>query len=474
MTAPVVASAAQAYESSSPTNVSLTVTKPTGLAVGDLLVAFFWSHHSATISADTPPSGWTTAITRTETTGTENERNACYWKVATSTEVAATNFTFARTGGTVYGAWCAIARITGAAASAMVDVSDYQTTADTLTTVTFKSVTTTQADDLVLIAAGDFSGTVNGGTSWPNAAPTGFTLVSGASMSVDLGGFGITGGIASKAQATAGATGTATSTYSGGVDTFFVALTVAIKTAPSTGTTLTPGAGSLALSGKAPTVLFTTTLTPGAQALAISGKTPVVGVSLTLLPGAGALAISGKSPVLVFTNTLTPGAQALALSGKSPAVVYTFPSVSSNGALLGFGPIGSVPLGSVGASNLNVLPGAQALVITGKTPLLKPNTIQQPGHGALVISGKSPFVSYSGATVLTPGKASLLLTGHAPIVADNTTIRPGAQALTIGGYAPFIASWFALPVTAETWTEVPTTGETWTPVLPTDENWTPV
>ena len=75
----------------------LTLTKPTGLTVGESLVA------GLTISGDsspviTAPAGWTTTDTKTLSAG--NARTSIFQKVADSSDVAASNFSFTATANT--------------------------------------------------------------------------------------------------------------------------------------------------------------------------------------------------------------------------------------------------------------------------------------------------------------------------------------------------------------------------------------
>jgi hypothetical protein len=71
-------------------HLDITLTKPTGVAVGDLLVAVI-SRDIGDFGTDTPPSGWT--ILRTDQNSGAHYVSI-YYKIATSTEVAASDFTF--------------------------------------------------------------------------------------------------------------------------------------------------------------------------------------------------------------------------------------------------------------------------------------------------------------------------------------------------------------------------------------------
>ena len=86
---PVVQTSAQ---TSSNTNASsVVITKPTGLAVGDLMVAFVgFMHTGSSGQSVSTPSGWTSLQQVNE----NRVVFAAYYKVADSADVAASNFTF--------------------------------------------------------------------------------------------------------------------------------------------------------------------------------------------------------------------------------------------------------------------------------------------------------------------------------------------------------------------------------------------
>lgn len=69
---------------------SIDATKPTGLAVGDLMVAFVAYYDAGSSATVTTPAGWTSVR---EEEGTDTGQ-VCYTKVADSGDVAASLFTF--------------------------------------------------------------------------------------------------------------------------------------------------------------------------------------------------------------------------------------------------------------------------------------------------------------------------------------------------------------------------------------------
>lgn len=68
---------------------SITVTKPTGLAVGDFMFAFI-SFDDSSAKTFTTPAGWT----ELQKNDSDNQGLVCYYKEADSGDTAASNFTF--------------------------------------------------------------------------------------------------------------------------------------------------------------------------------------------------------------------------------------------------------------------------------------------------------------------------------------------------------------------------------------------
>lgn len=187
--------------------LSVVVDKPAGTLDGDLLVAGMTTNG---VTSLTPPAGWT-EISQGSSGG--KMTSGSWWKIASS-ELA--NYTFqTNPAETIY---IFILRITGAHATAPVDVSAFAIGDDT--TPTCPTVTTTVADTLVLrlfgaddndIAVSDY--------------PTGHT-----GITINQSGAGsnqCSGGAAWKAQVTASATDTASFTLEASEEWY--ATTIAIK-----------------------------------------------------------------------------------------------------------------------------------------------------------------------------------------------------------------------------------------------------
>jgi len=80
-------------------SATITITKPTSLAVGDLMVAFIGSGQDATTNSSL--AGWTEVdgVADASFWGANPGNNTCLAKVADSGDTAASNFTFTKGGG---------------------------------------------------------------------------------------------------------------------------------------------------------------------------------------------------------------------------------------------------------------------------------------------------------------------------------------------------------------------------------------
>jgi len=104
---------------------SLVITKPTGLAEGDLLVAALAMHdandNNRTFST---PSGWTLATNSTTGASAYLVRTVIFYKEADSSDVAASDFTFTIAASSVYVAVGYLARIDGHVPVSPITVSE--------------------------------------------------------------------------------------------------------------------------------------------------------------------------------------------------------------------------------------------------------------------------------------------------------------------------------------------------------------
>jgi len=130
---------------------SVTVTAPTGITTGDLLVGSFTAFRSVgAVGADTP-TGWTAV----ETGGSSKTKVNTFFKVAVLADESEVNYTFTATDAEEMEA--SILRISGAVSGSEITVSDLNTrTGDTSLTVSHTTTATPPtAESLIIICAGN-------------------------------------------------------------------------------------------------------------------------------------------------------------------------------------------------------------------------------------------------------------------------------------------------------------------------------
>lgn len=138
-------------------STTTTITKPTGLAVGDLMLAQVMTVENDTFST---PSGWTSLHSVLVSGGTTPTRHQVFYKVADSSDTAASNFSFTAAGTNKKGG--GIIRVSDI--SSLIAVAQTNTTASGSAsgTLTMSTQTPSRPNSVfVLLAAGGQSGTVS-------------------------------------------------------------------------------------------------------------------------------------------------------------------------------------------------------------------------------------------------------------------------------------------------------------------------
>lgn len=157
-----------------------------------------------------------------------------------------------------------------------------------------------------------------------------------------------------------------------------------------------------------------------------------ISTGATMTPGAGALAITGLAMALAFGHAVPAGA--VAFTGQAPSVrVDAFIAPATGGV----GYTGYVPTVSIGGTNVAITVGAGAVAIVGQAPAI---AFQGPGAGQIVWIGLAPTLQVNSHFTVTPGVGSLRYTGAAPTVQVNSqgVIALGVGALGFTGSAPTV------------------------------------
>ena len=397
---------------------TLVMTKPAGLAVGDLLLAYVVFTQSAT-GSPTLPSGWATASGgSTAWDATTFAGTYVAWKIADSGDVAASDFTFTSSGGSPYSTSGIIRRITGADGTAPIDVASTQVTASG-STGNYPSVTTTGIDRLILLHSYQYTGTSTPSASEvPFVAPVGTTISATATFNDGTNNEYL--GSAYFTQVSAGATGAKTATVDtiSSADRSVATITVAIKPA-ATGVTLTPSLFTNSQTFYGPTVTpGSVTLTPSLFTNTNTFYAPTVsqgGSTQDLTPG---LLTNTNS---FFNPTVTPGSVTLTPSLFTNSNTFYGPTVT----------VGAVSLAPTLLTNSQTFYGPTITVgSVTLAPSLLTNT--QTFYG--------PTVSQSSGTqTLTPDLLTNTSTFYAPtITTGSVTLTPSLFTNTNTLYAPTV------------------------------------
>jgi hypothetical protein len=141
-------------------------------------------------------------------------------------------------------------------------------------------------------------------------------------------------------------------------------------------------------------------LTPGVGSLTLTGQAPTARVDLTVAPGLGTLTLSGLAVTVTASATATPGAGSLTLTGLAATVT----------------------------ASATLAPNAGSLALTGLALTVSASHEAAPGAGSLALTGFAPSVSATGADVtVEPGTGSLTLAGYAPEIDDGIPDAGGAD-----------------------------------------------
>lgn len=303
------ASAATPYASHS----SITISKPSGVASGDLLLAHLTNYD--TLRDFTTPSGWTLLSTGHKSYSTSNlTRSVVFYRVADGSEGA--SFAFNTSGGSTPYINGAVLRYTGVDTSAPIDVAGAGD-ANSNSTRSHPAVTTVTANaKLVLFQAGYGAAA--------SATPTGMS----SRLTYDT-----VCNVYDQDVASAGSTGTRTNSQAAS-DTW-VTIMLALKAA-SGDVSVSPGAGSLALTGYAPSASASASVAPAAQSLVMTGYAPSVSAHATIAPAAGAVALIGYAPGVSADAVASPSVGALTITGFAPVVEASAAAAAAASAIYQF------------------------------------------------------------------------------------------------------------------------------------------
>jgi hypothetical protein len=179
-------------------------------------------------------------------------------------------------------------------------------------------------------------------------------------------------------------------------------------------TPVDPGAGSLTLTGPAPSLAQPQQINPGVGELTLLGPAPVVGQPTFANPGAGVLTFSSGPPLVEQTHRALPGVGSLTLFGGPPLILRGTNGDPEPGILTLTGPIPSVVQSINGVIFLPITP---AMFLVGPRPTVTQTSGAREvlaGVGSLQLLGFPPTITQSANGVVpgTPASYSDLITSE--------------------------------------------------------------
>jgi hypothetical protein len=193
------------------TGTTTVVTKPTGLAVGDLMIAQYTYRNS--VESHTLPLGFTSVAS----IQCNNSWLSVSYKIATSSDVSASNFTF--TTGASYQQWAGIMRVTGFPIGAPITQSNSEGNLTGSSTSGFTTTVTPFANSMLILL---MATSAAGGATYTN--PTTYSVATDNPAWTELwdnstssgGIMGVAVAYATRSQTTATGNSNTNASYAGG------------------------------------------------------------------------------------------------------------------------------------------------------------------------------------------------------------------------------------------------------------------
>jgi hypothetical protein len=452
MAFPVIADQVKGSQTSNST--SWTLTYPSGISAGDLLLVLIGRDGSGS-TWDLDAAGFTLVDAQTDGDG-----SACamgiFAKEATGSESG--NFTFSTT--SEQGVWLVL-RITGWYGGSIPSGSAPANHGDGLSTYILSDATNSPSSTPIVGVVTDvafnptnwdvedtlwLAASAHDGTPTYNAKDSNYTYVvgmpetSGGSNGAGLAVSWRNNAVASENPGNYGLTASEQ----------WVTAVIAIRPEAAGNVTVTPTTLAVVTARFAPTVTATNhqSVTPSTASLTLSAFAPVIRTTVT--PTTASLSTATFAPTVSTTNhqLVTPTTASLTTATFAPTVTTTaHQTVTPTTASLSLSAF--APSANVG---INVVPTTASLTLSPFAPTVSTTNHQlvTPDLATLSLATFAPTVATP--VVVTPTVASLSLSPFAPTVTatDPKTVTPTTAALTLTTFAPVVTAVFDTRVTPTT------------------------
>ena len=455
-TTPTVRSAASTGVSAACTT-GVTVTKPTGVADGDVLFAFVSKTNYSDTNAFTC-SGWTEISSGTRGTTTGNDRHVTILrKVITNAAGEGSNYTFVTTFGTTCSMCATIICVSGADTTTPEDIS--------VPSITFGSNDATPASrDSTSVTAGalvlsycQLSLATTAVKTW--GPPSGYTAPSGGDTSVVASSLNNQHGVAYKTLATAGAAGTNVWTHTAddattensraivivrpAATTIVTPAVVAcaatipaptIDTTTSGDATATPSVVAISAAVPSPTIVTTATPTPAVVAVSATVPAPVVSATASVLASVVSVAASVLAATILATATVAPSLVSAAATIPAPIITATATVTPDVVPISATVPAPTITVGTI------VAPSVVAVLATVPTPTITGSATVTPSAVAVLATIPAPTISVGASATAEPSTVAVSATVPVPTITATGDVAPSTVAVSATVLAPTITT----------------------------------
>lgn len=393
---------------------SITIAKPTGIAVGDLMIADIAQGSGSNISNSPTLSGWT--LIASSNLGNSSRNGAVLYKVAVAADISATNYIFS------------LDALTDSASGAIIAFSGVDNTTPfdvTPGTINFASSATVTATSLTTLTANSaivMLGMVSGNNrtyntaSWTTATSPGaltelFDINHNAGRKTSVGG-------AWALNTTAGSTGNGTVTISGSERNGGILL--ALKPGPTAPPTITSLGSTIGCVGSSITINGTNF--SGTTSVQIGG-TPVT--SITSNNGTVIVAVIGSGTTGTVSVTTPLGTA----TSASTFTVNAIPTITSTtpGSRTGTGTVNLNATASAGTISWYAAATGGSALGTGTsftTPSISATTtyyVETENNGCISTPRTAVVATINNPEINTQGNATSIIDGDiTPSTADWT------------------------------------------------------
>lgn len=400
------------------TRTNSTITAPSSIANGDLLVAVLHAGNSSgTAVTVTPPAGFTEVTNSpiAETFSGYTIASHVYYKVASG---ESGNYTFSHSSADTEGY---MYRLTGADTSTPIDVTPATAVANLVNNgTTTELATITTVTNGAFIIAQDSAWDAPGAGNWSGTTPTLTTRRTGSISK-----------LADGTLATAGATGARTRTNgnTGGGNLPWVSIIVAIRPATASNKTLDANAGSYAVGGTAATLKLAKRTAANSGSYSLTGTAATLKRTLKTAANSGSYALTGQTASFARSWRVTANSGSYGLSGTAAALKLARRASANSGSYSISGAAATLKLGKA------VVAGAGAYSTTGSPASLAWVHKIAAASGTYSLTGSDATLTKSSSKVLVLDSGSYVLTGSSASLKKAGKIAASADSYNINGTA---------------------------------------